>query len=121
MAMTVGLMFAFFGSGTAIAAALPTTAAAACQPQHAQELLVASDAAQRKGDAKTSNTRLDEALALLGTRYRTQATIDDTGMHLIVANIQLHKGQIHQAAVLKRRILVERLRMCKVSSIPIIE
>ena len=94
----------------ATAHAMPV--AIACEAAESRSLLAAADAAMAKRDFRAGNARLDEALASLGSRYRTSAMIDDTGMHLTLANIQLSKGKLRQAAVLKRRVLAERLELC---------
>lgn len=95
-----------------VATAHATPVAAACAAAEPRTLLAAADAAVARRDFRTGNARLDEALASLGSSYRTPAMIDDTGMHLTLANIELRKGRVRQATVLKRRIVAERLNLC---------
>lgn len=111
--MACGLLIA----ACTVSAAHATPLAATCEAVEPRTLLAAADAAMARRDFRSGNARLDEALASLGGRYRTSAMIDDTGMHLTLANIQLRKGRIRQATVLKRRVLAERLDLCAAQAV----
>lgn len=93
--------------------------AAGCQlaSEQARAPMAAAEKALARGDARTANTMLDTALRALGNSYRQPNTLDDTGMHLTLANIQQGKGKLRLAAGLKRKVLKERLQLCGIGSI----
>lgn len=74
--------------------------------------LARADAATARRDPRTANRALDQGLRMLGEAYQRPETDDDTGMHLVLADVAARKGQWTRAAMLKRRILVERLSLC---------
>ena len=85
-----------------------------CQPASGQalELLRKADGALARREARAANANLDAALKTLGSAYRRPTMMDDTGMHLLVAQSHQRQGKLTQAARLKRRVLVERLGLC---------
>lgn len=93
-----------------------TTAPAQCRPasKHALVWLAAADKASSRHDPKTANDQLDKSLAALGQAYLTPNLLDDTDMHLVIARDNQRRGRLSKAAVLKRRILIERLGLCGV-------
>lgn len=70
-------------------------------------------AATARGDHRAANAALDVALRSLGRRYADAGQIDDTGQHLGLAEIELDRGHLKQAALMKQSILDERLRLCR--------
>ena len=67
-------------------------------------------------NARQAAQVLDKALQILGNRYVDSRYIDDTGMYLIVAQLQQDKGKFAQAAAIRRDVLAERLRLCRTGS-----
>lgn len=80
--------------------------------------LAGADRALALGDARTANAMLDTAIRVLGNRYHQPDMLDDTGMHLTLANIEQGKGKLRVAAGLKRNVLKERLELCGVRPKP---
>jgi hypothetical protein len=64
-------------------------------------------------DWLAANTLLKDGLSILGNRYRSPKVIDDTGMHLIMANESERKGQLKDAATLRMDILQVRFDQFK--------
>ena len=59
---------------------------------------------------------LDAALGILGDSYSRDDFLDDTGMHLLVADMQLEKGNLKDASTIKRLMLESRIEMCEFRS-----
>lgn len=83
---------------------------AAVQTANAQ--LHLADRATARRDGRAANAALDAGLAALGNAYASPPTLDDTGMHLVLATVEQRKGRFAKAALLKRRVLMERLQLC---------
>ena len=81
--------------------------------EEATHLLTEADVALTKSDFAVAMTRLDKALAALGSAYRSDNQIDDTGMKLAMAHGEASQGHLELAARLKRSVLVARLAICK--------
>lgn len=71
-----------------------------------------ADMAVKRGDQRTANARLDQALQTLGMRYHSPTMIDDSDMHLLLARQAIAKGRLRQAAAIKRQVLSDRLQLC---------
>ena len=80
--------------------------------ERALQPLKLADAALARGDARSADRMLDEGLTALGNSYRRPDMLDDTGMHLTLANVEQDRRRFKLAARLKRRIFVERLELC---------
>lgn len=93
---------------------------ARCQPgaDAAAAQLQTADRAIHKRDLRVANGALDAALHALGDAYAPPETNDDTGMHLVVAGAQQREGRLRAAVEIKRRVLVERLQLCRLPSQP---
>ncbi|WP_394760998.1 hypothetical protein [Phenylobacterium sp.] len=76
-------------------------------------LLAEASAAARAPVPSTDqvSTLLKQALDALGSAYVLPGLIDDSGMHLILANEAERKGDLGLANSMRRRILEERLRL----------
>ena len=74
--------------------------------------LSAADRALARGDARQANLLLDQALRTLGDQYANGSMLDDTGMHLVLAQAPQSKGRVNQAAAIRRKVLTERLHLC---------
>lgn len=93
----------------------PASGEVRCRPasQEAAARLSLADQATARHDFKLSNRKLDEAFQVLGNAYASNGTIDDTGMHLVIAESQERRGNLKLASELKRRLLIERLELCR--------
>jgi len=78
-----------------------------------QAKLEKADAEIAKQDWKAANELLNEALTDLGNRYYDPNVIDDSGMHLVAANMQEKEGKPDNAARNRRRILDSRMEMLR--------
>ncbi len=97
-----------------IAARAQAADPAVCREAAARALptLDLADRALRRGDALNAGSLYDTALQSVGPDYRTPGLIDDTGTRLTLAAAERRRGRLRPAAELKRRVLVERLRLC---------
>lgn len=88
--------------------------AAVCREAVARALptLDLADRALRRGDALNAGSLYDTALQSVGTAYQAPGRIDDTGQRLALAAAERRRGRVRPGAELKRRVLVERLRLC---------
>ena len=82
----------------------------------AEASLAEADRAFRKGNFRAANTMLDAALGILGDSYSRDDFLDDTGMHLLVADMKSEKGNLKDASTIKRRMLESRIEMCEFRS-----
>ena len=84
------------------------------QHKTVQEIeIVLSEAAQAgdRNDWVSANTLLKKGLDVLGSRYVSPGTIDETGMKLVLAGAAEKKGEFQSATIIRRRILLARLSL----------
>ena len=95
--------------------ATATPAEARCRPGllEANAQLKLADKAVERRNFGGADAALDAALRAIGKRYASPTTNDDTGMHLVLADVQRRKGKLKQAITPKRRVLVERMELCE--------
>ncbi|RVU20666.1 hypothetical protein [Methylobacterium oryzihabitans] len=99
------------GRGAALAAlavALAATGAAA-DADSARRYASEGRAALARGDAAAALAAYDAALAQLGDHMAPAGTIDDTGLHLALADAKARQGDPAAAARLKARVVATRL------------
>lgn len=107
-----------------IAAVLLLAAPPGYQPRcaagavRAAEGLAQADRATARRDARGADAALAGAIRALGTGYAPAGTIDDTGQKLVLADGQLRRGRVADAAGTRRRVLAERLELCRLPGPP---
>ncbi len=103
------------GPGSPGAIPAPSSVATPCAPGMAvaSAQLRAADAATGRHDDGAADAALEAGLRALGDRYAAPPTADDTGMHLVVAASQKRHGHLGSATAIKRRVLAERLDLCR--------
>jgi hypothetical protein len=101
------------GVGLALLAA-PIAADNRCSGyQTALTQLRAADAASATRHYVRANRSLDAALKRLGGAYAPPGAWDHTDMHLLAAWDQERQGHLVNSARVKRRILLQRIHMCR--------
>lgn len=63
-----------------------------------------------------ANVLLKRGLAEMGDRYARATTIDDSGMKLVLADMEDQKGNPQAASAIRRRVLAERLSQLREKS-----
>ena len=64
-------------------------------------------------DFEKANSYLKEGLFLLGDSYAVSDILDDTGIKLVLADLDEKKGEIENAVYIRRRMLSARLEIFK--------
>lgn len=72
-----------------------------------------ADTAAAKNDYIAANRALDGALNILGDGYAPPGVWDHTDMHLLAAWDRERNGHLVDAAKTRRRILLQRVHMCR--------
>lgn len=104
-------------SGSMAAMRQPMSVKCKLASDRALVLLAAADNAIIRRNFVAANTSLDASLDALGDAYVNEYSLDDTGMHLIVAADQQKHGKVETASTNKRVILVSRLEDCGVPAL----
>ena len=93
----------------------PAAAQARCGPGYSDAVaqLQLADRGAARHDLKAASAALAVGLQKLGDVYTSPGTLDDTGMHLALAAAREHQGKLKVAVMMKRRVLLERLDLCR--------
>jgi hypothetical protein len=75
--------------------------------------LESAEKAIEKQDWPAANVLLQQGLTDLGNRYLTADIIDETGMKLMVAEVEEKKGSLSTAAGIRRGVLSSRLSLLR--------
>ncbi len=79
-------------------------------------LLAAAEVEIQNRNWLAANQLLKQGLAALGNSYLTPEMIDETGTKLLLADIEERKGSLETAALIRRRILGDRLSLLRAKS-----
>lgn len=78
-----------------------------------EAILKAAEQAIEKQEWPPANALLKQGLDVLGDRYISNNTIDDSGMKLVLAVADEKKGALQTAAHIRRSVLASRLSLLR--------
>lgn len=81
--------------------------------KQANELLQSADAAQRAGDHRLALKLVRDGLRVIGPSYADERVIDDTGMRLVLCDVEEQKGDVEGALGFCRTVLESRLSLLR--------
>jgi hypothetical protein len=81
--------------------------------KQASELLQSADAARRAGDHGLALKLVRDGLRVIGPSYADERVIDDTGMRLVLCDVEENKGNVEGAFKFCRTVLQSRLSMLR--------